>query len=109
MNALPQVTTIGETTQGGLSDLLFVFLPNGWLVTLSNEQYTSHDRIVYEGVGIPPEIELLMSPDSLAEGRETLCLSMNSSTDKPCFHQRTTIAETSSWVLRRLSVRVDRV
>ena len=30
MTALPQVTTLGETTQGAFSDLLFVFLPNGW-------------------------------------------------------------------------------
>ena len=70
MNALPQVTSMGETTQGAFSDILLVFLPNGWLVTLSNEEYASHNGTVYEGIGIPPKIEELMSSDALAEGRD---------------------------------------
>ena len=72
MNVLPQVTTIGETTQGAFSDILLVFLPNGWLVTLSNEEYAAHDGTVYEGLGIPPQIEQLMSADDLAEGRDAV-------------------------------------
>jgi hypothetical protein len=68
MNALPQVTTVGETTQGAFSDILPVFLPNGWLVTLSNERYTAYDGQVYEGPGLQPTVEVAMSPEALAAG-----------------------------------------
>jgi carboxyl-terminal processing protease len=72
MNPLPQVISIGETTQGAFSDILFVFLPNGWLVTLSNEEYASHDGIVYEGTGVPPQIEVPMNSQALETGQDPI-------------------------------------
>lgn len=68
MTALPQVTTAGEATQGAFSDILPVILPNGWLVTLSNERYSSHDGQVYEGLGVPPMIEEPMQAEALEVG-----------------------------------------
>ena len=53
----PHVTRVEEPTRGILSDILGKRLPNGWTVGLSNEVYTSSDGMVYEGVGIPPDIE----------------------------------------------------
>lgn len=56
MRALPNVTTIGETTLGILSDNLLKCLPNGWEASLSNEIYIAADGNVYEVVGVPPEV-----------------------------------------------------
>ncbi len=70
MGALPQVTRVGETTQGAFSDILPVFLPNGWFLTLSNERYAAHDGVVYEGPGIPPQREAPMSSEALQSGKD---------------------------------------
>lgn len=58
MRQLPNVTVIGETTSGALSDILEKPLPNGWQYGLSNEVYLDADGISYEGTGIPPDISL---------------------------------------------------
>lgn len=58
MRALPNVTHIGETTRGSLSDELWKQLPNGWTLSLSNEAYLDHRGRLWEGKGIPPAIEL---------------------------------------------------
>lgn len=63
----PHLTLIGEPTQGILSDTLERHLPNGWLVTLSNEMYRAFDEQCYEDVGIPPHIHM---PFLAREGRE---------------------------------------
>jgi len=54
MSALPQVTLLGEPTQGILSDNLFHRLPCGWEVSLSNEAYESLLGRCYEAEGVPP-------------------------------------------------------
>ena len=56
LRVLPQVTVMGQPTQGAHSDVLSRTLPNGWRLGLSNEVYTLADGKVYEGVGIPPEV-----------------------------------------------------
>jgi len=33
-------------------------LPNGWTFGLSNEVYRAADGTIYEGVGIPPDLDL---------------------------------------------------
>lgn len=52
--ALPNVTTVGMPTWGITSDELAKHLPNGWVVTLSNERYEMPDGRCYEQIGIPP-------------------------------------------------------
>lgn len=51
------ITRVGEATLGILSDNLYKRLPNGWEVSLSNEIYEAADGALYEGRGIPPDIE----------------------------------------------------
>ncbi|MEM9234508.1 MAG: S41 family peptidase, partial [Pseudomonadota bacterium] len=58
MRALPNVTHVGQKTRGALSDVLEKNLPNGWVLTLSNEVYTDSEGLLWEGRGIPPEIEI---------------------------------------------------
>jgi len=58
MMAYPHVTRIGERTQGVLSDVLDMHLPNDWKVGISNEVYTAADGNCYEGTGIPVHVEV---------------------------------------------------
>ena len=57
MKALPHVATIGDKTEGILSDQLGKELPaNDWFFYLSNEVYTAANGRVYEETGIPADI-----------------------------------------------------
>lgn len=56
MRAWPQVTHIGEATNGSLSDVLEKPLPNGWLIGLANEVYLDGEGNGFEASGIPPHI-----------------------------------------------------
>lgn len=58
MRELPQVTIIGENTNGSFSHIYSRRLPNGWKVNLSSQRYLSADSINYEGVGVPVDIEV---------------------------------------------------
>jgi carboxyl-terminal processing protease len=58
MRALPNVTHVGETTRGSLSDMLAKRLPNGWSVTLSNEVYLDAHGKGWEGAGIAPSLAI---------------------------------------------------
>lgn len=56
MKARPQVTLVGENTNGILSDVLEKTLPNGWNFWLSNEVYYDHLGAVHEVEGITPDV-----------------------------------------------------
>lgn len=56
MSQLSNVTIIGEPSNGSYSDLYEKKLPNGWMVTLSNQRYFSADKVNYEGLGTPVDI-----------------------------------------------------
>jgi carboxyl-terminal processing protease len=74
MRALPNVVHLGETTDGSLSDELWKTLPNGWVLSLSNEIYLDSDGKAWEGKGIPPEFRLEMSDedDATDEDRQSV-------------------------------------
>lgn len=55
MRELPNVTLVGTPTYGSLSDSLGRLLPNGWLVSLSNEIYQSPNGEIFEVEGVPPD------------------------------------------------------
>ena len=54
----PRITRIGEATRGMLSDAMERHLPNGWILSLSNELYSAYDGSLYEGSGVPPHVAL---------------------------------------------------
>ncbi|CAA0121434.1 Uncharacterised protein [Halioglobus japonicus] len=58
MRAWPQVTHIGEATNGALSDVLEKPLPNGWQIELGNEVYIDSAGASYEVSGITPYLEV---------------------------------------------------
>ncbi|MFK7805697.1 MAG: S41 family peptidase [Anaerolineae bacterium] len=72
MGTLPQVTSVGQPTRGALSDVLAKELPNGWSFGLSNQIYYAADGNVYEGIGVPADIDFPFDRDSMIMGRDTL-------------------------------------
>lgn len=55
MSQLPQVTHRGAQTRGAFSDMLEKQLPNGWMLSLSNEGYFDTRGRNWEAKGVPPE------------------------------------------------------
>ncbi|TWR30008.1 S41 family peptidase [Mucilaginibacter pallidiroseus] len=72
MKQLPQVKTIGEPTEGNLSDMFSEDLPNGWSVTLSNQKYYSPKMVCYEGVGVPVYVRVSNSLQELETGHDAV-------------------------------------
>lgn len=58
LRGLDHVTVLGQPTRGAFSTVLNKYLPNGWVFSISNEIYSDRDGKVWEGLGIPPDIEL---------------------------------------------------
>jgi C-terminal processing protease CtpA/Prc len=59
MKTLPNVTTVGDTTNGSFSPQIHRELPNGWSFALSTQIVASADFKIYEGIGIPPDITVV--------------------------------------------------
>lgn len=72
MRELPNVTTMGEATSGGLSDILGFKLPNGWDFGLSHQTYRTMDGALYEAVGIPPDVPVAIDGEALRAGEDPL-------------------------------------
>lgn len=58
MRAMKNVTHVGETTRGALSDILDKELPNGWRLGLSNEIYLDATGKSWESKGIAPQKQI---------------------------------------------------
>lgn len=72
MRQLPQVTLVGERTDGALSDILVKTLPNGWEFGLSNEVYRDASGQQFEAVGVLPDVEVATFRFAdLLRGRDT--------------------------------------
>lgn len=56
LQSLPQASLIGEPTHGSLSDALMHQLPNGWILTLSNERYLDATGQLQEVQGVLPDV-----------------------------------------------------
>eukprot|EP00934_Nitzschia_sp_Nitz4_P002065 Nitzschia sp. Nitz4//scaffold10_size219509//173349//174974//NITZ4_001453-RA/size219509-processed-gene-0.145-mRNA-1//-1//CDS//3329532995//2065//frame0 len=72
MSGLDTVTLMGRNTSGELSDMLSKTLPNLWSLTLSNEIYTTPAGVLYEMVGVPPEVETTQDLLPLEERRASV-------------------------------------
>lgn len=70
LTTLPNVTSVGERTAGIFSDMLSRTLPNGWMVTLSNQVYLDSQGRCNEVLGITPRIEVPMDLGAAKEGRD---------------------------------------
>nr|BAT30972.1 hypothetical protein [Fulvimarina pelagi] len=77
LRSLPNIDHIGMATRGSLSDILTKRLPNGWSLDLANEIYLDHEGRFYEGIGIPPDVEIPIyskqnAPDDAKEAAKRL-------------------------------------
>jgi carboxyl-terminal processing protease len=70
MRTLPQLTMLGDTTQGAFSNAVPRELPNGWLYTISIGDWRAADGTSYEGIGIPPEQVVRNQGSDLAQGTD---------------------------------------
>ena len=64
------VTIVGMPTHGTLSDMFYVALPNGWIVTLSNERYLDTAGHDFETLGVPVDIAVPINIADLMAGRD---------------------------------------
>ncbi len=62
MKQFPYVTVIGDFTAGASANNIFRELPNGWIYRISVQEWFSVDHVSHEGVGIPPDIHVAVSP-----------------------------------------------
>jgi carboxyl-terminal processing protease len=69
---LPQVTIIGDHTNGIFSYQLERKLPNGWEYRLSYQTYLSADMVCYEGKGVPVDIKMLNRKADIENGVDPL-------------------------------------
>ena len=71
LSSLPTVTQVGEATRGMFSQLTRL-LPNGWVMTTTNERFLSLDGINYEYQGIEPELEVINTVAALNRGEDEI-------------------------------------
>jgi carboxyl-terminal processing protease len=72
MRALPHVTVVGETTSGGLSNMMLRNLPNGFGFSLPFERVFAPDGTVYEGIGLAPDVAQAFDPVAFVGGEDTM-------------------------------------
>jgi carboxyl-terminal processing protease len=72
MGKLPQTRSFGEQTHGIFSDQLFKTLPNGWVLSISNEVYRGLDGAILEGNAVKADVVLddHFASKTLATGRD---------------------------------------
>lgn len=72
MKDLPNITIVGDSTEGIFSDMYEFKLSNKWQVSLSHQKFYSSDMVNYEGKGIPPDIELLNTFSEIEKGQDVV-------------------------------------
>jgi hypothetical protein len=71
MGRTPAPSRYGAATQGVFADDMSRKLPNGWTITLGNEDYYAPDGRNYESIGIPPTVPVpVFSTDDLEQHRD---------------------------------------
>lgn len=72
MGRRPEVSRIGENTQGIFSDVLNRSLPNGITFGLPNEIYRTPSGQSFDIVGVPPHVHVaVFTPEELDGGRDS--------------------------------------
>ena len=72
LRTMPHVTVLGDTTGGGAGNPINRELPNGWSVRVSRWKVVTADGLTYEGVGLPPDVPVQISPEHAEQGRDTI-------------------------------------
>jgi C-terminal processing protease CtpA/Prc len=72
LKTLPNVTHLGDTTNGAAATKLGKELANGWDYSIVSQQLKFHDGIDYEGTGMPPDIYMKNSIEEIANGQDKI-------------------------------------
>ena len=72
MKRFPYVRTVGDTTFGGQGSPTRKKLPNGWEYKVSTGKWSSADNVLYEDIGVPPDIHVAVSPSDSVMGRDSV-------------------------------------
>ncbi|MEM6699603.1 MAG: S41 family peptidase, partial [Bacteroidota bacterium] len=70
MKALPQVTTVGDTTKGAFANAINRDLPNGWGYSMSIGDWRAADGTSYEGKGVPPDVLVENNTEDVLRGKD---------------------------------------
>ena len=70
MRVLPQVTVLGDVTEGALSAQFPDRMPNGWTLWVSFKLVRDEAGVCWDGVGVPPDLSMRNSPADVAAGRD---------------------------------------
>jgi hypothetical protein len=68
--ALPNVTTVGDTTNGALSSMILRELPNGWNYSVCPQEVESFDGNFYEGIGLLPDFLVENTSEEIQNGQD---------------------------------------
>ncbi len=67
---LPNVTVMGDTTNGAFSNKIGKELANGWNYAVCPQQVVFIDGINYEGTGMPPDIYMKNTVEEIEAGQD---------------------------------------
>lgn len=67
---LPNVTTLGETTSGGLSTKIVKQMANGWYFSVCPQIVEFADGHSYEGIGFAPDIAVKNTSEEMLGGKD---------------------------------------
>lgn len=70
LKSMPNVTLIGEATNGALSTMVARGVSNGWYHTLATQDVIAFNGEVYEGKGIPADVAVKNTLERLAQGKD---------------------------------------
>jgi C-terminal processing protease CtpA/Prc len=72
LKALPNVTQVGDTTNGAFATKLGKELANGWDYSIVSQQLEYLDGRDYEGTGMPPDIVMKNTLEEIQQGHDMI-------------------------------------
>lgn len=67
---LPNVTHLGDTTNGSIATKIAKEMANGWYYSIVTQKTLFHDGRSFEGVGIPPDEFIKNTSTEMANGKD---------------------------------------
>lgn len=72
LKTLPNVTILGDTTNGALSTKIGKELANGWNYSVAPQQVEFIDGVIYEGTGFPPDVYMKNKEEEIQNGQDRI-------------------------------------
>jgi len=72
LRTLPQVTMVGDTTNGAFSDTVNRELPNRWFYRIPIAEVFDGQGRSWEGIGLPPDIVIRNTPEEVTAGEDKM-------------------------------------